>query len=652
MPRLLLALLILVAFGQEAGASTSFASEADSIAVLEELNDRVRTDRQDVESRRRLASYLADSKRISDRQRAAELLNEALLLKEHDADLWILLARLRKKQKFTAESRRAYMRALQLSPNDPRIWDEHASQEFLRFQRFNFWVYLEDALMANDRCLRLNPDYLPTLKRQVRIKYVMDEKAEVDSLVYVWKEMEPENPWPHLIQGLRSLEEEDFPKANREFETGLSYADSATVRMFKVLELVDTEAEELSRVAADSSRFVADFWRRLDPTPSDPINHRLLEHWGRLVTAELLFSKEDRKIHGWEHAPGQILVKYGLPEDWTYKEGVDRSVYRMGAYSAPSIRVRYGSEDNDLTFRFIDFAMNGIYVRPPTAISGADIFVVATPHVYEDPFDEPIREQVVELLRFVNPEGEGRLELSVALDASDWTDEVLDEPERLITQLAVYDSTWALQGQEIFDWTSFVRDEDGRLLGRWFLPPAADSLVVGLETTDLDGTGRAAMFVEVPKQELPVGSAPTISDLALLKDVDFPEAGVLNSSPYARAGGVALPNPDHTYKEGEPVGLGFEVYGLEVDESGENQALIRVSLQKETRRGLFRILLGSGKSEGELVFEATGSGDSLSQMFSLALPVEKGTYYLEVEVEDRATGETVSREQAFEVTAR
>lgn len=58
-----------------------------------------------------------------------------------------------------------------------------------------------------------------------------------------------------------------------------------------------------------------DFWIRQDREWSQPGNERLVEHMGRMAYADLIWGKEEQNLRGWEVEPGQVLVRYGFPQD-------------------------------------------------------------------------------------------------------------------------------------------------------------------------------------------------------------------------------------------------------------------------------------------------------------------------------------------------
>ena len=632
-----------------AGTLVTFASPEDSVRVLEEYRVRAAADRTDVEARRAIADILGSSDRIEDRYEAAEALNEALLVDDTDADLWLRLAKVRRKQRFRAESRRAFYRALELAPDRGDVWDELARYELGRFQRFDLWSYLDDAEAANRRALALEPERVSALRREVRIAFLAGREDSVDVLLARWKKADPDDGWPWLVEGALAARVQRWDESEAAFDTGMDKVDSLTRHDFLTLRVVDPDEEEASRADPDSARHVTDYWRWADPTPADDRNPRLLEHWMRMVLAEIYFGLEERDVPGWRHAPGEMLVRYGLPEDWEYRVDVlrtqPRRINASSSWAPSTMNVRYGADGLDFRFEFMDFAMNGQYVRQ---LNSGDNFVRQFPSFYDLPFEEEPVGQDVEVWRFLDRSGGGRVEVAVALSSKEWKSYVLDDPTRLLTRLAIYDEHWDPVARDYLDWAFTERDPLGRLVGVWSLPGSPDSLVVGLETEDLDGDTRAASFSPLPSLEDP-GDGLLLSDIAFLREVDY--GTVSADSPYLRTGGSGVPNPGHRYLPGESVGIAFEAYHLGLDEAGRHQARITVSVSRPGRTGLFRVVLGSGATgASELIFQSDGTGDRFDQLLTLEVPrLEEGSYFLRVEVEDLLGGSRQGRTVPFEV---
>ena len=67
------------------------------------------------------------------------------------------------------------------------------------------------------------------------------------------------------------------------------------------------------------AREIERFWLERDPTPTTPVNERLLEHWKRVTDARLLFRYNRSSPFGTDDR-GTFLVKYGTPD--RIKKGV------------------------------------------------------------------------------------------------------------------------------------------------------------------------------------------------------------------------------------------------------------------------------------------------------------------------------------------
>jgi len=100
------------------------------------------------------------------------------------------------------------------------------------------------------------------------------------------------------------------------------------------------------------------------------------------------------------------------------------------------------------------------------------------------------------------------------------------------------------------------------------------------------------------------------------------------------------------------VGIAFEAYGLAAGGNGGATARIRISVSRETRAGLLRVILGEGgRGASELVFEATEPGrTTLYQVLSLEIPaLEPGNYVLRAQVEDLGSGRLAERSGSFRI---
>ncbi|MEM1095267.1 MAG: tetratricopeptide repeat protein [Bacteroidota bacterium] len=101
--------------------------------------------------------------------------------------------------------------------------------------------------------------------------------------------------------------------AAKSFEEAQKFMTPEEQEAFSDLELILPEKER--RVyRADPETYAAKFWASQDPRFLTTSNERKLEHYARLVYADLLYSAPQLGLRGWETQRGQIHIRYGLPQ--------------------------------------------------------------------------------------------------------------------------------------------------------------------------------------------------------------------------------------------------------------------------------------------------------------------------------------------------
>ncbi len=612
------------------------------------LRRRVQFDRHDTVALGQLGDLLAPSRNIEDRREAAEAFHQALLLRTGDPDLWLRFARLQERRGFHAEAHDAYVKALRIAPDRTDLWESMAQHEFIRFQRQLLWKNLDNAWRANQHVLEMEPEDVASLRRGVRIAMLEGSRAAADSLVRRWEEVAPQDPWAMLVRGMLFADDGSWEQADRAFTRGIAALPERERRPFQRLDIVAPHDEELRKESPDRLRFFRDWWKWRDPTPADAINPRLVEHYRRMVEAELLFALESYHLHGWNHAPGEMLVRYGVSKGWTFRQSFTGPLgqYRATATSfmaARSVEIPYGA-GGVLPIEFVDYNQNGRFYYPIEGIpDDPELLLAEFPNIYDDPVNVS-HEQEVEVWRFQDPDGVGRLEVAVALSRKEWKD-LLKQPYRIASKLTVYNKDWEPTDARVGSWAPFTVDALGRLVGRFEAEGIADSMIVGLETSDRDETNRAAGYATVSPHAVHDGIE--LSDLAFVSRVSFDHP----TGAYGWGYGSAIPNPGHRYRMRDPIGIAFETYALEPDHEGQVQARIRVSVQRQTRTGWLSVVLGKKKGgEAELVFDATEPAPTLHQLLALDLPpLDSGHYLLKLRVEDKVSGGWTETSDLFEI---
>ena len=105
-------------------------------------------------------------------------------------------------------------------------------------------------------------------------------------------------------------------------------------------------AEHWAQVGRDDPASLATaikrFWIERDPTPSTPVNERLIEHWRRVAQARREFVYDRSSPYGTDDR-GTFFVKYGAPAEITWGhasvDAYEEALYRLPAYLRISVDV-------------------------------------------------------------------------------------------------------------------------------------------------------------------------------------------------------------------------------------------------------------------------------------------------------------------------
>ncbi len=122
----------------------------------------------------------------------------------------------------------------------------------------------------------------------------------------------PEEPELWMYLGLVHHRTGQNDAAAKAFETGLGYAQPEVRYAFENIDLF-LAPDEKERYEEDPIAYASRYWTSKDPRYLTPFNERKLEHYSRLVYADLLYGAPRVKLRGWETQRGQILVRYGPP---------------------------------------------------------------------------------------------------------------------------------------------------------------------------------------------------------------------------------------------------------------------------------------------------------------------------------------------------
>lgn len=163
----------------------------------------------------------------------------------------------------------------------------------------------------------------------------------------------------HLSLGLITYKLSQLEKANLHFLTALDLMtiDKKNEFIFKsVAELLEPVLKEKLRTYTEyeAKELFEHYWMISDPLHLTEYNERLIEHYSRIVYADLRFSLRNRNKSGWRTDRGDIVMRYGEP----YKTMRIRPNVDWGAFNVKTEVWYY----ENMVLGFSDTYSSGDYV--------------------------------------------------------------------------------------------------------------------------------------------------------------------------------------------------------------------------------------------------------------------------------------------------
>ena len=541
-----------------------------------------------------------------------------------------------------------------------------------------------------EKALRYDPRRRPVYDHLMRVHALngaFDEALDVLDRMYVFFPDDPQM-WAYL--GFANHRAGRTETAARSFDEAFVRMDPEDRAAFEDLSMILSE-EDRARYAADPDGFAERYWTSQNPRYLTTYNERKLEHYARLVYADLLYAAPDIDLRGWETQRGNILVRYGPPDaELTLTGNFGEVVSNFGFNASTSVsevsrrfgeRFDIAAQSNvfniwdygDFRFVFEDPIRNGefrLYSPPADFFADAgtgftelmDYELIARRTFREQPeryeYRPPGRDVRIPYLvtTFKGAEGadlyvhygiplgeEARLDgdllnLTVRTgtflinDARD----IVAERRRTLYGLR---TSQVVAFEEARLWT------DTQPLGAG---PGAHTVSVEFETAG--GGAQAAQRREVEVPDYTSGTL-ALSDLMLAYQVeeefDGGEDGVEGGRVH-RGDFVIQPAPWSVFGADQPIYVYFETYNLQPNGNGQNQYAVEVALRpQDTSTGLARLaknIFGGDDGGVAIEFEAGGTGpDDATYAILDAAGQEPGLYTLTLRVRDAATGRTAER---------
>ncbi len=487
----------------------------------------------------------------------------------------------------------------------------------------------------------------------------------------------PDDPEMWLYLGLMNHRVGEWEAAAAAFRNGLDRMEDAEREVFEDLTYV-LSPNDVDEYRASPEVYAAKFWSARDPRFLNPFNERRLEHYARLVTADLLYKSRDLDLPGWRTERGEIHVRYGVPREDLIVEGdlgvvLERYTDRVDAFNSPEmfgLANRFNIWDyGDQQFVFEDPNRNGEYTlySPPadlfglTSVRGIESmdYVLrarsafrTTPERYE--YKVPGREvyipALVSAFRQDGPEADVYIHYGVPLaPEASGRDGTIPATIKTGAFLVGADNSLLVERRKTLFGLRTDQVVPYKEVSLWVASerigarPGPHDVSVEFETADGSASGVHRESVEIPDFS---GTELMLSSLMLAIQV---EEGVAAGPGRIQRGDFAIqPAPWGVYTVGDPIAVYFEVYNLGLEGGQSGYDVEARLIPKDRSRGLARLAkrIFGGRARGvSTSFPAQGTNADDGQYVLLdATGQEPGVYTLTLQIEDRVSGQRVERE--------
>ncbi|KPJ61658.1 MAG: hypothetical protein AMJ46_00830 [Latescibacteria bacterium DG_63] len=452
-----------------------------------------------------------------------------------------------------------------------------------------------------------------------------------------------------MFNAIALHEEARYEESLAEWERFFSLCDTVTYEAFNDITFLLTPAQtkrltHLDKEAAE--QFVRVLWKELDPTPTTELNERIMEHWRRVGISKALFSDDKTGTPGWATGPGEVLIRFGMPEKREYTF----SLTGPENLALPTLVWHYADDAGSFNVAFVDYCLSGdfqyfAFSQLPTAY---DVRVYYNPAVYEHDYGAEVFENFFTSAGFLRDFGvKEELYLGIPLEevtAGDW--------RNVPCEAVVFDTLWnevirvstTLDGARTYAQQN-IRGVLVRELGL-DLGPGTYVVAVAVEDSTSGTMGITKERVKVPTFSR---DALGVSEIELAYVI--PEGRVAPG--FGQKEGV-LANPSGTYAVPEPVRLYYEVYNLARDKDGKYRFITRYSILPFKERGdsfwdFLSSLFASSRHYIASSFQRQVDGPSSSERLTIDVSALKnGSYRLVLEIEDTTAKQRVETERIFQ----
>lgn len=471
-----------------------------------------------------------------------------------------------------------------------RIEYEYKKQDYGKLSYSGF--VLEDFRQAEDALLnavKFNPKLAEANLELAKLYYSVENYNSAINVLENAVKYDSTNKDYHLYLGLLYYSANQILKADREFSKAFSLMNKNEREDYiynSVLMLIEQRFPyRLESLPGEQIRDIIKlFWQIYDPLYITDYNERIIEHYARMVYANVFLGSRKLKIPGWKTNRGEIALRYGIPPR------VIR--YRDDFQLGPKTEVwEYG----DKSFAFTDQFKNNEYEfalehRSQVPINTFEEIIKLRRENFQDynpKFEGPAFSATKNFYQFRSPNNKTDVYVSYSINIADSNKINNLFNDGYHAGFFFYDKNY----YKIFECRKsyYADSKEKSAVNILYSESLPDSGFISFELLRNKDKG-----VHTYKNKFTVrnfyGTAITLSDIVLAEQIS---TDTLQSYGITRKNVSILPNPENRFDPQKLPYLYYEVYNLTKDENNLTNFEQEITIESSEEKSGFESFLSS-----------------------------------------------------------
>ncbi len=533
-------------------------------------------------------------------------------------------------------------------------YNDYAYEDYVKAERFF------------KKAIRTDPERTDSY---IHLTHLYSEAGKYEPGIPLLKEVvkiDPQNKDAFLFMGYLYYKTLSFDSSQAAYQKALSLMTENEREAFQDSTSFMLMGSEENKVE-DTDSSVNQFWEHKDPLYLTRYNERLLEHYSRVAYSNLMFSVAKQNVTGWKSDRGEIMLRYGEPENrfrlrpFINAGGRTQMMMKTDVWVYKNKSFGFTDDYWNKNFRFSTPTLNGRYYSQFGLDTYADVQSLrrTDPEEYEPKFKGPVFTMPYAVAQFKDLDNEDdhntQLYINYALDISKDYEYLNRYNVQHQSGLFLFDGSNKQIAQKVDEFTYLGKDKVLKFSSAekyWInsleTETKPDSVSLAFEVIRKRDSGVSTNHFKMLVKNYDDNNLE-LSDVVLASAVEKNSPGKYSLT---RNNIGILPNPTRTFTRSTPVYIYYEAYNLQQDKDRKTDFEQKITLKKVDDNSFIEnvfsslVHLFSTKNEEVTLTTDYQSFEKNTQVY-LQLDLsgyQPGDYIVTVTIDDRLAGTKASSE--------